>query len=250
MNTIINTSSNLDFVSKELGGGRIFLHGTINGLKERFLLDTSSTKTKVRPDFKLDDNTTPPFKGNLSIDPFHKECFPFDTLNKTDNQKNSKLGLDFFKSEKILIDLKENHFSSYQEEPEGDPCKFTFGKKGHIKFDATIGSTPIPCYLDTSAETSIIDHDFVRKAPDHFQVIFTSETSGKRGEKIKARYLMLKNLVLGGVDFSGSHVISLSFQETAMTRNIDEPHILNLGVNHMKGKKWWFDFKNLEYYCH
>ncbi len=245
----------------ELGSGRFFVEGSIDGHQATFHLDTGSVFTSV----ERTDQTEPyPVTGSRTSTgaagvPREDELITIGQLLLgervlSDHQvvrcpagpeHCNRVGMDALGADRLMFDFPSGRMAfdpDLAPETTGFPLRRLVG--GIPGVEASIKEAAVEAAWDTGAELTTVDEQFVERNPDCFDFIQSIEGADSTGTPISFGLYQMKEIRIGDRVFADAHAIAMDF---SALRGRFEGLELVVGFNLMRGHTWHFDLQRLKW---
>jgi predicted aspartyl protease len=243
-------------VEGELGSGQFFLISNFDGQNLEQFIDTGSTFTSLPwslfSNYPKTGSTNS--KGLANNQNQHDKISiqkvsiaghilnSFEAIRLKDQSKMiPTLGIDAFQSSNFIFDPKHKELSFLKTNTFGESPAFSLeiGKRGHILLKTCIENYSYNAIWDTGAGLTTIDENMIKKSPDNFEYLQTTEGDDCNESSLSLKLYRAKIITIGNLSFKNLDVLVHDFQP--VSEALGEQVDLALGFNAIIQKKWLFN---------
>jgi hypothetical protein len=243
----------------DIEAAEIYVYGTIEEHKYKFLLDTGAAKTTVYSDDftsrfnslgkrsssglfakQTADLITVP---SIKLGPISKRDFTLARKTPGNTAVRNLIGMDLLKDYncKFLFD-EDRVLVSTENDSEGDYAvhELYFDKASHPYVGINFGELKATAVWDTGAGITVADTSFIHRHPMFFEEVGQSEGTDSTGAKAKTPMYMMAETIIGGFEFPPHKIAGVDLSHINSGTNIRMD--LVLGYSTISKANWLFNF--------
>ncbi len=164
--------------------------------------------------------------------------------------KNTLIGLDVFKNQKIFWDNNKNSITfNYVPNDNKGLWDFTVDSFGHIIIPVRFSRTgsAVDSFIDSGSAASLISRDLLVSYPDSFYIVSKADSgiTDGTGNSLKSERC-ISNTYINEVVIVAPYLMAVDFKPI---QKFMGPEVMALiGFNIIKEKNWYFDFENQQWF--
>jgi predicted aspartyl protease len=245
--------------AEDADAAEVFVDGAIGGRPYRFLLDTGAARSCVRYDDYTttfasvgSDTSSGVFAGgsrdlviapSLALGPISRSNFTLVRAAQGDSGRQNMIGMDLLKDLCCHFRFDERRVEVVEGEVEEDGVAFEelfLGQRGHPYIPVRLGDVIASAVWDTGAGMTVVDTNFIARAPGFFAAAGSSTGTDSTGAQQETPMYMMGAATIGGYTFPTQRVAAVDLSRVNAT--LERPMDLGVGYNLYSKAHWLFDF--------
>jgi hypothetical protein len=245
--------------TEDADAAEVYVDGAIGGRPYRFLLDTGAARSCVRYDdytatFAVvgTDTSSGVFAGgnrdlvtvpSITLGSISRSDFTLVRAAQGETERQNLIGMDLLKDLRCHFRFDERRVGVDMEDAGEDNGPFEelfLGRRAHPYVPIQLGDVTASAVWDTGASMTVVDTNFVVRAPGFFPAVGTSTGTDSTGAQQETPMYMMAAATIGGYTFPTQRVaaVNLARLNATLERSMD----LIIGYNAYSKAHWLFDF--------